>query len=221
MPGIGVPAAAVLLAETLGKTPATGAQPASYAGLAPVTRRSGSSIKGERRLPRRKQKTQESHAPIRLRLPQIRPHQPRLLPAQTRPRQTPGPSRPRPGPPPHPDPERHDPRRSPLRPPTSSTATHHRLTHHIGAPPGRQDRTRPPPPARGARAAPPATARARQERGVSAGGASRCPAAWAASFVRQYCRTTTSDRFAGSIGREAGDYAGRRQRCCQGRPGPG
>ena len=47
MPGIGVPAAAVLLAETLGKTPATGAQPASYAGLAPVTRRSGSSIKGE------------------------------------------------------------------------------------------------------------------------------------------------------------------------------
>ena len=137
MPGIGVPAAAVLLAETLGKTPATGAQPASYAGLAPVTRRPGSSIKGERRLPRRKQKTQESHVRLRLRLPQIRPHQPRLLPAQTRPRQTSGPSRPRPGPPPHPDPERHDPRRSPLRPPTSSTATHHRLTHHIGAPPAR------------------------------------------------------------------------------------
>ena len=90
---------------------------------------------GRARLPRRKQKTQESHVRLRLRLPQIRPHQPRLLPAQTRPRQTPGPSRPRPGPPPHPDPERHDPRRSPLRPPTSSTATHHRLTHHIGAPP--------------------------------------------------------------------------------------
>jgi len=47
MPGIGVPAAAVLLAETLGKTFTTGAQLASYAGLAPVTRRSGSSIKGE------------------------------------------------------------------------------------------------------------------------------------------------------------------------------
>ena len=40
MPGI-------FLAETLGKTFTTGAQLASYAGLAPVTRRSGSSIKGE------------------------------------------------------------------------------------------------------------------------------------------------------------------------------
>ena len=47
MPGIGVPAAAVFLAETLGKTFDTGAQLASYAGLAPVTRRSGSSIRGE------------------------------------------------------------------------------------------------------------------------------------------------------------------------------
>ena len=36
-----------LLAETLGKTFDTGAQLASYAGLAPVTRRSGSSIRGE------------------------------------------------------------------------------------------------------------------------------------------------------------------------------
>ena len=35
------------LAETLGKTFNTGAQLASYAGLAPVTRRSGSSIRGE------------------------------------------------------------------------------------------------------------------------------------------------------------------------------
>ena len=43
MPGTGVPAAAVFLAETF----TTGAQLASYAGLAPVTRRSGSSIKGE------------------------------------------------------------------------------------------------------------------------------------------------------------------------------
>lgn len=47
MPGIGVPAAAVFLAETLGKTFDTGAQLASYAGLAPVTRRSGTSIRGE------------------------------------------------------------------------------------------------------------------------------------------------------------------------------
>ena len=36
-----------LLAETLGRTFDTGAQLASYAGLAPVTRRSGSSIRGE------------------------------------------------------------------------------------------------------------------------------------------------------------------------------
>ena len=47
MPGIGVRTAAVFLAETLGKTFNTGAQLASYAGLAPVTRRSGSSIRGE------------------------------------------------------------------------------------------------------------------------------------------------------------------------------
>ncbi len=47
MPGTGVPAAAVFLAETLGKTFTTGAHLASYAGLAPVTSRSGSSIRGE------------------------------------------------------------------------------------------------------------------------------------------------------------------------------
>ena len=47
MPGIGVRTAAVFLAETLGKTFDTGAHLASYAGLAPVTRRSGTSIRGE------------------------------------------------------------------------------------------------------------------------------------------------------------------------------
>ncbi len=52
MPGVGVPAAAVFLAETAGRTFPTGAQLASYAGLTPVTRRSGSSIRGEVRLPR-------------------------------------------------------------------------------------------------------------------------------------------------------------------------
>ena len=50
-------------------------------------------------------------------------------------RQTPGPSRNRPGPPPRPDPARHDPKRHPLRSTASSTATHRRLTHPIGAPP--------------------------------------------------------------------------------------
>ena len=77
-----------MLAETLGKTFDTGAQLASYAGLAPVTRRSGSSIRGEVRLPRRQQEAQARHVPLRLRLPALRPRLPGLLPAQTRPRQT-------------------------------------------------------------------------------------------------------------------------------------
>ncbi|CED91974.1 Transposase [Actinomyces succiniciruminis] len=47
MPGVGVRTAAVFLAETAGRTFPTGAQLASYAGLTPVTRRSGSSIRGE------------------------------------------------------------------------------------------------------------------------------------------------------------------------------
>ena len=68
MPGIGVRTAAVFLAETLGKTFDTGAQLASYSGLAPVTRRTGSSIRGEVRLPRRQQEAQARHVPVRLRL---------------------------------------------------------------------------------------------------------------------------------------------------------
>ncbi|MDU0348270.1 IS110 family transposase [Actinomyces sp. MRS3W] len=47
MPGVGVRTAATFLAETLGRTFDTGAHLASYAGLTPVTRRSGSSIRGE------------------------------------------------------------------------------------------------------------------------------------------------------------------------------
>ena len=89
MPGIGVRTAAVFLAETLGKTFDTGAQLASYAGLAPVTRRSGSSIRGEVRLPRWQQEAQARHVPVRLRLPALRPGIEGLLPAQTRPGQTP------------------------------------------------------------------------------------------------------------------------------------
>ena len=47
-PGSGVPAAAVLPGPAPGQEPpGTGTQLASYAGLAPVTRRSGSSIRGE------------------------------------------------------------------------------------------------------------------------------------------------------------------------------
>ncbi len=134
-PGVGVPAAAVFLAETAGRTFPTGAQLASYAGLTPVTRRSGSSIRGEVRLPRGQQAPQTRHVPVSLRIPQIRPRIPGLLRTQTRPGQAPQPSRTRPRPPPHPHPIRHDPPRLPLRP-TSPTTTHRRLTNHIGAPPG-------------------------------------------------------------------------------------
>lgn len=47
MPGVGVRTPAVFITETLGRSFDTGAQLASYAGLAPVTRRSGTSIRGE------------------------------------------------------------------------------------------------------------------------------------------------------------------------------
>ena len=144
-PGSWVPAAAVLAGRDPGQgPPGTGAQLASYAGLAPVTRRSGSSIRGEARLPRRQQEAQARHVPLRLRLPALRPRLPGLLPTQTKPGQTAlGRAHPRPGPPPHPDPARHDPRWSPLRPTTSHETTRRRLTHHIRAPPpvAARDRT--------------------------------------------------------------------------------
>ena len=47
MPGVGVRIAARLLTEIAGKTFPTAGHLASYAGLAPVTRRSGTSIRGE------------------------------------------------------------------------------------------------------------------------------------------------------------------------------
>ena len=47
MPGVGVRTAARLLTEVAGKHFETAGHLASYAGLAPVTRRSGSSIRGE------------------------------------------------------------------------------------------------------------------------------------------------------------------------------
>jgi len=47
MPGVGIRTAARLLTEVSGKQFATAGHLASYAGLAPVTRRSGSSIRGE------------------------------------------------------------------------------------------------------------------------------------------------------------------------------
>jgi transposase len=47
MPGVGPRTAAVLIVETGGRSFASAAHLASYAGLAPVTRRSGTSIRGE------------------------------------------------------------------------------------------------------------------------------------------------------------------------------
>ncbi|TFC30323.1 IS110 family transposase [Cryobacterium sp. TMT2-18-3] len=47
MPGVGIRTAARLLTEVSGKDSATAGHLAAYAGLAPVTRRSGSSIRGE------------------------------------------------------------------------------------------------------------------------------------------------------------------------------
>ena len=115
--------------------PVTGAHLASYAGLAPVTRRSGSSIRGEhvshggnKRLKRAMFPSAFASLrsdPVSRAYYQRKPGQGKRL----------GPSRPRPGPPPHPDPARHDPKWSPLRPTTSHETTRSRLTHHIGAPP--------------------------------------------------------------------------------------
>lgn len=136
MPGVGVGTAAVFLAETLGKTFDTGAQLASYAGLTPVTRRSGSSIRGERVC--RTGNKRLKHAMFLSAFASLRDPVSRTYYQRKRDqgkRLGPGPARP--GPPPHPHPARHDPRRSPLRPATSHETTRSRLTHHIGAPPGR------------------------------------------------------------------------------------
>jgi len=48
MPGVAVRTAAIIIAETSGKTFASAASLSSYAGLAPTTRQSGTSIKSER-----------------------------------------------------------------------------------------------------------------------------------------------------------------------------
>ena len=89
MPGIGVRTSAVFLAETLGKT-------SRHRSPASLLRRPGTGNqeirllhKGRARLPRRQQEAQARHVPVRLRLPALRPRLPGLLPAQTRPRQTP------------------------------------------------------------------------------------------------------------------------------------
>lgn len=49
VPGIGTRTAGIILAEVRGKSFQTAAHLSSYAGIAPVTRRSGTSIRGEHR----------------------------------------------------------------------------------------------------------------------------------------------------------------------------
>lgn len=116
------------------RPPGTGAQLASYAGLTPVTRRSGSSIRGERVC--RTGNKRLKHAMFLSAFASLTDPVSRTYYQRKRDqgkRLGPGPARP--GPPPHPHPARHDPRRSPLRPATSHETTRSRLTHHIGAPP--------------------------------------------------------------------------------------
>ena len=88
-PGSGVPAAAVFLAETLGKT----SRHRRPAGLLRRARSRHTPLRlidpRRARLPRRQQEAQARHVPLRLRLTALRPRLPGLLPAQTRPRQTP------------------------------------------------------------------------------------------------------------------------------------
>ena len=48
MPGVAIRTAAIIIAETSGKTFTSAAALSSYAGLAPTTRKSGTSIKSER-----------------------------------------------------------------------------------------------------------------------------------------------------------------------------
>ena len=114
------------------QAPAPSRPPTS--GPAPVTRRSGSSIRGERVC--RTGNKRLKHAMFLSAFASLTDPVSRTYYQRKRDqgkRLGPGPARP--GPPPHPHPARHDPRRSPLRPATSHETTRSRLTHHIGAPP--------------------------------------------------------------------------------------
>ena len=136
-PGSGVPAAAVFLAETLGKdlqapAPSWPPTPGSLPSHAAPAHRSAASTSPTAA-------TRGSSAPCSC--PPSPPCAPTPSPGPTTSANETkanrlGPGRPRPGPPPHPDPARHDPQRRTLRPPTSHETTRRRLTHHIGAPPG-------------------------------------------------------------------------------------
>jgi len=87
MPGIGVPAAAVLA----GRDPGQDLQHRRPAGLLRRARSRHTPLRlidpRRARLPRRQQEAQARHVPVRLRLPALRPGIEGLLPAQTRPGQ--------------------------------------------------------------------------------------------------------------------------------------
>ncbi|SFO96566.1 Transposase IS116/IS110/IS902 family protein [Amycolatopsis arida] len=83
MPGIGVRTAARILLEIGDATGfKTSGHLAAYAGIAPVTRSSGSSIKGEHPAPHRQPQTQTGVLPRSVRR-LVRPNQQSLLPAKT------------------------------------------------------------------------------------------------------------------------------------------
>ena len=107
-PGSGVPAAAVLADPDPGQgPPGTGAHLASYAGLAPVTRRSGSSIRGEHVSHSSNKRLKRAMFLSAFASPHSAPPSagPTIGVNVTKAKRL-GPDRPRPGPPPHPGPAR-------------------------------------------------------------------------------------------------------------------
>ena len=135
MPGIGVPAAAVLAGRDPGQDlqapePSWPPTPGSLPSHAAPAHRSAASTSPTAA-------TRGSSAPCSC--PPSPPCAPTPSPGPTTSANETkanrlGPGRSRPGPPPHPDPARHDPKWSPLRPTTSHETTRRRLTHHIRAP---------------------------------------------------------------------------------------
>ncbi len=130
MPGVAVRTAATLLVTVGdGTSFPTAAHLASYAGLAPATKSSGTSIHGEHAPRGGKPTTQTRDVPVRVRRP-ARPRLPHLLRPLAGPRKDPYAGSTPPGPPPHQRAVRDAPRRHLLR--TQNPTP--RLTKDIEAP---------------------------------------------------------------------------------------
>jgi len=138
MPGVGVRTCAPILTEVVGKDFPTAGHLASYAGLAPVTRRSGTSIRGEHPPRGWQQGPQTIPVLVRLRGPE-RPRLPGVLRPQTSSAEEAQRSPHRPRPTPRRRPLRHAPRQQALRKPDSCCC----LTKVIGAPPGARSTSSP------------------------------------------------------------------------------